>query len=221
MKRIFLITTTLCFLMTASAFASLIDFTDNQFAPAHNQPSFDITVDGVGLRFEAMTFFDGPATLWWTEYDDFRFKDGFGVQYSYEADEIEGPEFLKISFTSGPFDLQKVYITDLFSEPYRETGKYQLNGSGSWFGFEALEGQTPSPASNGVLELLIIASAVDSIIFSAPGILQNGTDNEFSVAGIEGVASLTPTTVVPIPPAILLLGSGLLGMMGIRKKLKS
>ena len=221
MKRILLFTATLFFLMTASAFANIIDFTTNDFAPAHDQASFDITVDGIGLKFEAKTFIDEPATLWWDNHDDFGNADGFGVQYSYEADEIEGQEFLKITFTSGPFDLQKVYITDLFSEPYHETGKYQLNGSGSWSSFEALEGQTPSPASNGELMLAINAPEVYSIIFSAPGLLQNGSDNEFSVAGIEGTASANTTAAVPIPPAVLLLGSGLVGMVGIRKKFKA
>jgi hypothetical protein len=218
MKRILLLALGICFLMTASAFASMVDFTTDAFAPAHDQPSFAITVDGIGLEIEAGTFIGDPANLWWDSDDGWGNRDGFGVQYGYEADEIEGPEYLKISFTSAPFNLEKVYITDLFFERgYYERGKYQLNGSGDWVEFNAADAavvQFPSPISNGELELLIGGEgAVSFITFSAPGILQNGQDHEFAVAKIEG-------TAVPIPPAILLLGSGLIGLAGIRKKFK-
>ena len=66
---------------------------------------------------------------------------------------------------------------------------------------------------NGDLTIDIGGVTVSSIRFTAPGFI-DGEDHEFAVQGIAGQP-------VPIPAAIVLLGSGLVGLAGIRKKFKS
>jgi hypothetical protein len=68
-------------------------------------------------------------------------------------------------------------------------------------------------STNGML-MLNIGETVDFITFSAPGLLQSLQNHEFSLAGIEG-------TPVPIPAPIVLLGGGLLGLLGLRKRMRS
>ena len=105
-------------------------------------------------------------------------------------------------------------ITDLFNENgYLERGYYQLNGSGSWIEFTALPSQTSG--TNGELTVPIDSSIlVTSIAFKAPGlILFPLQGHEFSVAAIV-------TTPVPIPAAVWLLGSGIVALFGLRRRLQ-
>ena len=231
MKKILL--TVLGILIVASAApASYIDFTTSgpdpipDFSPALGQADFSIRVDGVNLTFTAGTTppdLINPPILWWDS------TDGFGVQYSYEQDEIEGPEYLMLSFevvgTNGPvsllqnnhtpFFLEKVFISDLFNEwGYTERGVYQIGGPGGvsdWVPFSALAGQDIG-VTNGQRTLDIYQS-VHWITFSAPGLLQNGQNHEYALQGIQGVP-------VPVPPAVLLLGSGILGLVPVRRRMK-
>ena len=230
MKKIIL--TVLGILLLASAApASVIDFTTAgpaptpDFSPALGLPVFSITIDDVKLTFTPGTNppdLINPPTLWWDS------TDGFGVQYGYEQDEIEGPEFLTLSFevvngiaplgaqANTPFFLEKVFISDLFNEwGYTERGVYQFGGPdgvSDWVDFWAVPGQDIL-VTNGERSLDIY-QPVHWITFSAPGLLQNGQNHEYALQGVQGAP-------VPVPPAVLLLGSGLLGLAAVRRRMKS
>jgi hypothetical protein len=199
------IAVTLALLLAGTAGAATYDFRDaGTFGAALNQPSFAAAVGGNTLTITAMPT---GARLWWDS------TDGFGVKYLLESDEVQGIERLKIGFAS-PVRLSSVLITDLFNEDgYLERGYYQLNGSGSWIEFTALASQTSG--TNGELTVPIDSSVlVNSILFKAPGLELFPTQfHEFSVAAIE-------TTSVPIPGAVWLLGSGLVGLAALRRRLK-
>jgi hypothetical protein len=196
----------LVFLLAGTAGAATVDFRDAAFSGALNQSSFSANVDGNTITVTAMRT---GAKLWWDP------TDGFGVQSrkGYENDEIEGRERLKIGF-SVPVHLSGVLITDLFHENgYLERGFYKLNGTGKWISFSADPGQRPS-TSNGELMLSVDPSiSVSSILFRAPGRLPGNQGHEFSVAAL-----IDPPTAVPIPAAVWLLGSGLIGLVTLRRR---
>jgi hypothetical protein len=215
------VVTTLC-LLTANAFAAVINFRDLAFSGAFDLPSFSqpVTVDGLSLTLtvEALqTDVSLPTgTLWWDATDGLGIRNTSG---SYEDDEIEGSELFKLSFST-PVLLSQIFFTDLFSHEggHAETGWYDLNGSGSPVTFLADPSQVPG-STNGERTLSFPPSEVQFITFSAPGKLTfDGWEqhHEFSVAGVD----ITPT---PEPGTILLLGSGLasLGLLGRQKKEKT
>jgi len=195
--------------VAGTAGAATVDFTTATFSGALNQPSFTAGVDGNIITLRALpSALPNGALLWWDR------TDGLGVQYGYENDEIEGVERLRIAFST-PVNLSRVFITDLFNEGYLERGAYRLNQGGSWISFTALPEHTPAN-SNGELTLLIDPSVlVSSITFWAPGQLPLlNQRHEFSVAGIETAAP------VPIPGAMWLFGTGLLALVGLRRRMR-
>jgi hypothetical protein len=207
MKATFL-AVVLVLVLAGTAAASTYDFRDAAvFGAALDQHSFTAGVDGNKITITAMP---DRAILWWDR------TDGFGVQYCYQNDEIEGPERLKISFAV-PVYILGVVITDLFNEGgYLERGSYQLNGSGKWIEFTARTDQMPD-ISNGELKLPLDSSILVSyILFKAPGLMPLKQNHEYSVAAIV----TDPPVVTPIPGALWLLGSGLLGLVAIRRKMK-
>jgi hypothetical protein len=210
MKFTSLLAVILLLLAAGTSAASTFDFRDAAtFGAALNQPSFSAGIDGNTITITAMR---NGARLWWDHID------GFGVQSrrGYENDEIEGKERLRIGFST-PTSLSSVLITDLFNEDgYLERGFYQLNGSGKWIMFTALPSQTPSN-SNGELTLVLDPDVlVSSILFRAPGRLRGNQGREFSVAAIV----TDPPIATPIPAAFWLLGSGLMGLVALRRRMR-
>jgi hypothetical protein len=75
---------------------------------------------------------------------------------------------------------------------YPEQGAYQVNGNGTWVGFQADSSQTSGTQGYKTLQ---IDQLVTSITFKAPGYTNfNNQDNEFAVASL---TFLTPSSAVP------------------------
>jgi hypothetical protein len=211
MKKILYLTLMVLLLAVGGASAAKIDFTDEGPAPALDfsqalgLSSFTIDISGVDLTFTpGPPDTVNPPSLWWDNID------GFGVQYSYEQDEIEGSEYLQLSFST-PFNLDNIYIADLFNENgYMEYGWYQLDGGQRKEIFAASDQDLGVPGDNGETVLNIGGIIVRDILFTAPGLIDvNGQlqNHEYAVQGISG-------SPVPLPPTILMLGSGILGLIG-------
>jgi|GEM_PF-2152601 hypothetical protein len=204
---------------TSRAHALSLDFTDASYSGAMNAASFVKDLGALGTL--TFTPLPGNARLYWDG------TDGFGVQYGYENDEVEGDETLLLTFSTA-VHLDAIHLTDLFYENgYLEQGAYALDG-GTPVTFLADPTQTPSPATNGVKTLTLDASPlITTIAFTAPGLVCDnlqlfslhcgGTDcqnHEFSVAGLD-----VHPNEVPEPATLVLLGSGLLGI-GLKARRK-
>ena len=217
MKKIILSCTLILLLAAGAQAGTVIDFTDfvidtSTLGRVYNTTVPVLGIGDIDLRFAAQAAAGQTSNtnLWWDDID------GFGVQYSYEPDEIESPEFLlmEIETRGGPVFLNRFGVADLFNEGdplYLEVGLYKTSNSTDWVPFEALPGQLLG-STNGE-RWVEVNQAVTGIRFTALGFLQNGENHEFALQKIE-------VSAVPVPPAVLLLGSGILGLVGLRRKFR-
>jgi hypothetical protein len=150
-----------------------------------------------------------PQNLLYQDSDD-----GLGV-IGGEHDEIDLEEFLKINF-SKPQDLIGFGVTDLFKANDGGNITYGEYGTASFFddldnhlGEISFQG-IGSSGSNGEQYIGYALSNVSMIKFMAKG---GALNNEFSVAGINSAP-------VPEPATMLLFGTGLLGLAGLRLRKK-
>ncbi len=218
LKILFGITLGIC-LAAAGAQASItLDFTHSAYYPGVMQPTktvFNVLGD-IDIKFTALgATGSNPYLTWYTSSspDAAGGNDGFGVYGGggYEEDEVELPEVLLVEFSNtvfaNSFNLRDYFIEQRNGHTYAEIGLYSINGGG----WDNIDSATAS-SGNG-LSTLILNQQIDSIAFTALGDVAGSEDHEFSVAGAD-------IAQVPVPPAILLLESGPVGLAGIRKKFK-
>lgn len=194
-------------LSVSAAYAITIDFTDDAWEDGDGLHSYtigDVTVTATP-RY---------ARLW---HDS---TDGMGIRYSYEDDEIEGREMLKVSFASN-INLDTIGLSDLFYESrsghwYNEIGYYSLNDGVSWTQFIAPDSNLPSPATNGELSIAIGGIKTDSIWLKAH--VNNTYTNYFYRQDHEFALQRLDISQVPEPSTLILLGSGLAGVALLGKK---
>jgi hypothetical protein len=218
-QRILLHSLCLCALLlaggaSASTFQPLVDFrSGGAFEPAAGADRLSVAVAGTTMIVEAMTLAgERDGALYWDAVD------GYGISgTSYEQDEIEGPEALRIRFTS-PIGIDRFLLSDLFLEgrpgqEYAEQGFYSLDGGRSWSHFQA---ELFHP--NGEVELgLPQGTVVNSILFGAPGRTAPRVHHEYSVAGFDPVRVLH-RAATPEPGGALLFGAGLALFTGWRRR---
>ena len=189
-----------------AAQATSVDFRDMSFADAKGQGSYQFSADGVQITLSTNL---QDAVLWWDE------KDGFGVTSlsSYEADEIEGPEKLFVSF-SRPVTLAQFSVSDLFYEHgYYEMGFYDVEDQGSEQGFLATKGVDNGERSVDLNQDLSLIS------FSSLGRIE-WQHHEFSLMGMnfDYQGGEPYPNAVPVPAAAWLFGSGLMGLAGLLRR---
>jgi len=190
---------TLLLATSAQAYSPQIDFRDaTPWSASDQQASFTGTAAGITLTLQAKP---EPAKLWWDG------TDGSGVRLSYENDEIESQERLKITFAH-EVDLSAIYISDLFYEDgYSEMGSYRINDE-AWQPFDAVN--LPGNGNgNGehVIDLGGPISGVSMLRFRAPGEIGD-QDHEFALMGLD--ARPAAAHPMPEPSAALLFATGFL-----------
>jgi hypothetical protein len=192
------------------AHATSVNFTDAIWdegsGPAY-APTIMNSIGGIEVTATA----GGPAGTAPKLYQDS--KDGLGVRLNYETDEIEGSEFLAISFDQ-KIRLTEIGITDLFNEiglknnPFTEVGFYEtVHGVVQ---FDAVQ----NTGTDLVLALSGLDLIIDSIKFYSPGIIEEKhQDHEYSLHHLE-------ITAVPVPAAFWMFGTALIGFVAMSRRIK-
>lgn len=191
-------------------------------ARAHTVISFDLDEGNVG----GLSGYTGPyagvnvyltsettATITFTAYSNYRFTDGKIVDLNVSATSFDAslPTGFSYNETNTPVD-GFGYFNLKYNGPVNYGNSldivtiYLTNNSGTWSGAEYVLA-TNANGNRAAAHLGFFTGS-----FTDPG-------NKFITTGY---ASETPSQVpnVPIPPTVYLLGAGLVGLFGLRRKFK-
>jgi hypothetical protein len=229
---------------SAAAAPVQIDFNVAGFGPAPGTTSSfakDTNVFGdVDLTFTSMnSSLQQAHQLYWDANDGGGNADGFGVMGSgsYEDDEIEGDERLRLGFSRG-VNLLGFNLTDFFHEQtpsfqlcgpgvsncYREVGFFMVQfGDGTSSGWMDMLAHADSILTgNGTFSIAMNFNNVTGLLFRAPGQVPDNNfsspfveRHEFSLAGVRIDEQPIPA---PEPATMMLVGLGLSGIAASRRR---
>ncbi|RJR22835.1 MAG: VPLPA-CTERM sorting domain-containing protein [Nitrospiraceae bacterium] len=156
--------------------------------------------------------------------------EGSGTTKAWTSGPLDGTQ-TSGNRQGGGFKTMGDYITTLLYNTGGDSDSVVLQSNPQAYSFIAnangvTQGKFNSfiPGANGEANLAVLGASSDSYVdqslyyYSSNNIVQNGVNIATIRTWANGTTELNPSSV-PVPAAVYLLGSGLLGLVGIRRKM--
>ena len=142
--------------------------------------------------------------------------DGYGVRFT---DELLSGDTSYIGFSSTP-PVTSVTAGDVFRLDFENTNNNDLSAVGLWI---EIDGNRYESASLYTLAAIDPPGPISVALALNIGVTGTVTNLGWIIQNVEDEKDVYHMTVnpVPIPAAVWLLGSGLIGLVGLRRKLPS
>ena len=207
MKRLFLLLAGLVFCLAAvPAGATTVDFTSSAWSG----------VSGTSYTVGSITLTSTGGNLTWNG------GDGIGISGGGDDDEINFTQMLTVTFGNAPVFADQIDFLDFFKKK-RHCNVCAEEAQWGYLGANGITWVTPNQFATatdntGAFSFDPFSGAGPKIFAlyfkGVPGPGEDG-DSDFSLARIDFTEA---NREVPIPAAIWLFGSGLLGLIGIRRR---